>query len=154
MPSLWQILISLGVALTAVSVTAWINLQIKFAPTREAAVHDLKHFAFKIFRWGMNGLNVCLLFWYVSSSAPVTRLVVFVIAFQMASLVLAVVLTVTTYVDTKIIEGLAATTNTLGRHVKVTTEAITATHEIIGEHQAVTRKLVEAKRVDRDATKE
>jgi hypothetical protein len=91
MPSWWQVAIPVVVALMAVALAAWINIHIKFAPTREAAIDGLQRGALRIFGWVMNAVTVGLLIWQVFSSAPVTRLAVFLIAFQVAAMTLVLV---------------------------------------------------------------
>jgi hypothetical protein len=81
------------VSLMTLAVNAWINFQIKFAPSREAAIHDLKRIAGRIWTWGINGLNVYFLVGQVFSSAPVTRGAVCLIAAQVTSIGVVIVTT-------------------------------------------------------------
>jgi hypothetical protein len=150
MPNFWHIVIPFVGALTAVVVTPWANVNMRSAPTRDTAVHELGRIVFQSFRWVMIALSVWVLIREVIASAPVTRWAVFTIAFQIASLVVAVVMSVIS----RIMKSSAAVTVQMAGNIVATTDALVETNKTLGRHIALTGALVNATRPDRDAPKE
>lgn len=87
MPSWWQLLIPLIVAILSVVVTALINIRLRFATSRDEAEADLKTLGRRIIFYALVLVVVgYLVHDAVLSSAPLTRWAVFNISTEVAAL--------------------------------------------------------------------
>lgn len=157
----WISIAVLVVTLMAVAFKAWFDFHMKFATTPEEAVRNLKksaaHWGFRMSYWGSIALTVCLLVWQVFSSAPVTRVAVFVIAFQIAVLVVALVMGVIAYSNRRMGEMIlssAKLTAEVSRRLLTTGETLLSTTETAVQHAALTRTLAEVTRAHIEGPKE
>lgn len=147
MPLWLAIVLPLAVMGLTVTVNAIVNIKVKFAPDAATANRELKalggavvQWVLKVVQWVLNLGMVWLLISDITSTEPLTRMAVFKIAVDVATLTLVVV----SYFILRVL-------HLIKRVIEVQHEHVVATGEIQRRHLEVTERMSDVLRAKIEA---
>ncbi|MDQ3580663.1 MAG: hypothetical protein M3495_03145 [Pseudomonadota bacterium] len=116
MPLWLSVIIPIAVAALTIAVNAVVNIKIKFAPDATAATRELKELALRVVQWLLNFGMVGVLIRDILSTEPLTRLAVFKITLDVATLGLVVV----SYLIHRVLDVIKRIVEVQAQHLGVT----------------------------------